>query len=146
VKVIVADADGNPVSAETVAGLQVDLDPTVGRGDGRAPIGAIVTVETAVALPITWEATVEFEPGYSLDGFGGTIARREAIVTALRAYTEAIESGGEVVYEQGKGRIVTVEGVHDVSGVMLNGDVVNLPVDDDPAQAPALADVVLTAA
>lgn len=140
VKVIVTTADGQPVSAATVAGLQADLDPTVGRGDGQAPIGAIVTVETAVALPVVIAATVEFEPGYSMDGVGGTIAGRADIVAALGDYVERVQSGGELVYEQIRGRIVTVTGVHDVGGVTLNGGTVNIPVSDAPPEAPQLTD------
>jgi uncharacterized phage protein gp47/JayE len=148
VKVIVTAPDGGPVAGSKVDEIQADLDPTEGRGDGEAPVSAIVTVETAAALAMSFEGTFEFEDGYDLDGFGGSIATRPAIMAALRNYIERVESGGEVVYEQAKGRAVTVEGVHDVTDVLLNGGVLNVPVDDDPAQVPQLADddVTLTEA
>lgn len=138
VKVIVMDADGGPLPAGTVTGLQNDLDPTAGLGDGRAPIGAQVTVTTAVALNITVAATVEPESGFTLDGTGGTVAIRADIEKALSDYIERVPPGGEVVFEQIRGRIAVVNGVHDVGGVTVNGGVVNVPVDDDPAQSPQL--------
>lgn len=146
VKVIVTDADGQPLPAPTIADLQADLDPDPGKAEGRAPVGAEVTVETAAALPLTVAATVECEPGYSLDGFGGTVDISPAIRTALRNYAERVESGGEVVYSKIGGLIATVGGVHDVGDVLLNGGTANVPVDDDPAQVPTLddADIDLT--
>lgn len=146
VKVIVTDANGGPVSPETVAGLQNDLDPNPGLADGQAPVSAIVTVTTAVELAIDIDATIEFETGFDLDGFGGQIGLRQAITDSLRAYVERVEPGGEVVYEQVKGRIVTVEGVHDVSAVTLNGAAVNVPVSADPAEVPAMNDPTLAEA
>lgn len=144
VKVIISDADGNPMSAATVAALQADLDPVSGQGEGQAPIGAIVTVATASALSIDIVAAIEFESGYSLDGFGGTIALRADIVAALTDYVERVEPGGEIVYERVKGAIVTVPGVHDISGVTVEGGTANVAVDDDPAQVPQLATPTLT--
>lgn len=146
VKLIVTTADGEPVSEDVRAGLQADLDPTAGQGGGRAPIGAAVTVVTATGLAVTPSATVEFEPGFSLDGEAGTVALRDVITDALREYIERVESGGEVVLSQVAGRIVTVTGVHDVSDVQINGDDANLPIDSDPAQVPQMATPTLTAA
>lgn len=146
VKVIVTDIDGNEVSPETVAGLQADLDPVAGKAEGRAPVGAVVTVTTATARSIELEATVELEPGYSLDGFGGTIAVEDKIVAALRDYVERVEAGGEIVVSKLTGCIVGVEGVHDAEVTELEGagPPVNVTIDDDPAEAPHLASPVLT--
>lgn len=148
VKIVLSDLDGNPVSAETVDALQADLDPVEGMGEGEAPISAIVTVVTAVARAIEIEADVEHEPGYSLDGAGGTIATRAKIVAGLRGYVERVESGGEVVVSQLNGRIVAVRGVHDAEITALEGvsPAVNVTIDDDPAEAPHLAEPDLTEA
>lgn len=140
VKVIVTTVDGQPVSDATVAALQADLDPTPARGDGQAPVGAHVTVETATALDTTVAADVEFEDGYTLDGAGGTVALGADITAAVRDYVERVESGDEIVIAKVSGLIVNVPGVHDVSGVRLNGNTINLPVDDDPAQVPHLVE------
>jgi uncharacterized phage protein gp47/JayE len=146
VKLIVTTAEGNPVSAATVAGLQADLDPVPGAAEGRAPVGAIVTVTTAATRSIEIVATVEVEPGYSLDGFGGAVALRQDIVSALRNYVERVEAGGEIVVSQLVGRIVGVVGVHDAAVTALEGvtPAVNVTISSDPAQVPVLADPTLT--
>lgn len=146
VKLIITTAEGDPVSAGTVAGLQADLDPVAGAAEGRAPVGAIVTVTTAATRSIEIEATVELEPGYSLDGFGGAVALRQDIVAALRDYVERVEAGGEIVVSQLVGRIVGVVGVHDATVDALEGvtPAVNVTISSDPAQVPVLADPVLT--
>lgn len=145
VKVIVADADGNPLPDAVLEGLQNDLDPNPGRADGEAPVGAHVTVATAVARPLDIEGTVEFEDGYSLDGFGGTIALRADIMRSLRDYVERVESGGEVVAAQISGRVVTVGGVHDFRLDSLDGVAppVNVAIASNPAEAPQLGTVTL---
>lgn len=145
VKHIVTTADGDPVSAGTVAGLQADLDPVPGAAEGRAPVGAIVTVTTATTRSIEITATVECETGYSLDGFGGTVALRQDIVTALRDYVERVEPGGEVVVAHLTGRVVDVTGVHDAKIDALEGvtPAVNVAISSDPAQVPVMADPTL---
>lgn len=134
VRVIVTTATGDPVSQDVLDGLQALLDPVAGQGAGQAPIGAIVTVSTATATPLTVGATIEFESGYSLDGDLATTALREDIQAAVDDYVEAIEPGHEEVRQQVSGRIVGVPGVHDVGGVLLNGAAANVLLDDDPPQ------------
>jgi uncharacterized phage protein gp47/JayE len=145
VKVIVTDAAGEPLSPDAVAAIQADLDPNPGRGDGKAPISANVTVETATARPLDIAATVEFEAGFSLDGGGGAIALRGDIVDALREYVERVQSGGEEVVAQLVGRIVSVAGVHDARIDSFDGVAppVNVAIGDDPPEAPQLGDVAL---
>jgi uncharacterized phage protein gp47/JayE len=144
VKVIVTDANGDPVTPETVAGLQADLDPVPGHAEGRAPVSANVTVETATARPIEVVALIEFEPGYSLDGDAGTVALRTMVEDALRQYIERVEPGGEVVIAKVRGVIVTVPGVHDVGAVTIEGGAVNVAIDDDPPEVPTLPVPTLT--
>ena len=146
VKVIVTDAAGQPLSAEIVDGLQADMDPVPGLGEGWAPISAVVTVTTATVLNVSVGADVELEPGFSLDGAGGTVDVSADIEDALRDYIERVEPGGEIVIAQVMGRIATVFGVHDVDNVEVNGSSTNVAVDSDPPKVPHLAAVDLTAA
>lgn len=138
VKVIVTAEDGSPLSAEIVAGLQADLDPIPGMAEGEAPVSAIVTVETAAAVDVTIEARVETAIGYSLDGSAGTTAIEQEIEEEIRAYIATVPPGGEVVLAQVTGRIASVEGVHDVASVTINGSARNLAINDNPAQVPQL--------
>lgn len=148
VKVVVTDAAGDPLPAAVVDALQADLDPEPGLAAGQAPVGAHVTVETAIGRPIEVEADIEFEPGYSLDGFGGTVAQRDVLRAALRDYVERVPSGGEIVVAQLAGRLATILGVHDVRIVSLEGVAppVNVQISADPPEAPQLTEPTFNAA
>lgn len=145
VKVIVTDPQGRPVSASVVSSLQTRLDPVPGKGEGEAPIGATVTVTTATSLPIKVDATVEMEPGYTLTGFGGTVAIGATIQGVVKRYVESVPSGGEVVRAQVVSRIAAVQGVHDVNigTVALNDALVNIAVPSEPARVPQISSINL---
>jgi uncharacterized phage protein gp47/JayE len=121
VRVIVTDDDNNPVSGVIVSGLQALLDPVPQQGAGQAPIGALVTVATPTPVTINVSATVTFEGGYSLDGTGGTVAVRQAIVDAITDYVNGLGPGQEVVFRHLEARFFQVQGVHDVSNLLING-------------------------
>lgn len=146
VLIIIRTATGDPVSTDVVEGLQTYLDPVPGKGEGQAPIGHIVTVTTAESVTVDFAAKVEFESGYSLDGAAGTVAMRDPITAAIRAYMESAEPGGEVVRLKAIGRIASFSGVHDIdpASVKLNGAAANITLDDDPAQVAELGEVTLT--
>lgn len=144
VLVIITDPNGEPTSAETVAALQAELDPVAGKGSGKAPVGATVTVETAALLNVEIVATLDFEEGYSLDGFGGTIALEGSIEKAVGSYVTTVQSGGEVVRSQVEGRIAVVPGVHDVGDITINGVAANLKVASAPPKVPVLTKLDLT--
>lgn len=145
VLVIVTDADGNPVSAGTVATVQAGLDPIAGKGHGVAPIGHVVTVRTPTQFNITVSATVEFEPGYDLDGAAGATSLRAELNDAITTYINAVPSGGEVVLAQVAARIADHQGVHDVGSVLLNGAAANITISSDPSQVPNTTTITLTA-
>lgn len=146
VLVIVLTATGDPVSGAVVEAVQADLDPTPGKAEGWAPPGHEVTVVTAEALAIDVSGKIEFEPGYSLDGAGGTVAMRAQLVEAIRNYIETAEPGSEVVRQKIIGRIASFTGVHDVAAnLKLNGTEANVALASAPtAQVGELDEVTLT--
>lgn len=109
-----------------------------GRGGGLAPIGHHVAVSTATTDPVTISATVEMEPGYTLDGTGGTIGNRADIEDSLADYVNAIIPGGELVIAKVIGAFTNTVGVHDVGDLLVNGAAVNITFDSDPAVVPDL--------
>ena len=68
VKVVITDADGNSASAELVKKFQDFLDPgATGKGEGKAPIGAIVTVASATLQKLTLAIKITLNAGYTLE-------------------------------------------------------------------------------
>lgn len=113
-----------------------------GEGRGQAPIGAEVYVDTPVTLAVNVSAAVAFDPGYSLDGTGGTIATRDDISTSLSGYIDNVEVGEDIVLNHVESRFFRVRGVYDVTGTQLNGVAANLTVAAN--QVAALGTVILT--
>jgi hypothetical protein len=79
-----------------------------------------VTVTTSTVLPIDITCVVTPQSGYSLDGTGGTIATRTAILTTLGNYLGLLGPGDEVVFEHIQACFF-VPGVLDISGTVVNG-------------------------
>lgn len=138
VKVIALTADGGPVSAEVVEGLQEFLDPVAGKGEGEAPVGHTVTVETATQKAITFSAEIQFADGYSLDGEGGTIAMEAPILEAVADYVDKVQPGDNVVVEKAAARAAIFDGVHDLKNPKLNGKAENVALKSDPAEVALL--------
>lgn len=102
-----------------------------GQGRGLAPIGAIVTVDTAATVTVDVDAVVTHDDGYSLDGGGGTIATEDDLITEIRGYIDELEPGEDVVLNHVISRFFRVRGIEDVSGVELNAAAANVTIDDD---------------
>ena len=122
VKVVITDEENNPVSGTVVEGLQQELDPTEGKGEGLAPVGAVVTVATPSSKNVTVSAEVELEDGYTLDGTGGTVALREDLERVLSEYVDQLSPGGDVLLNKTESRFFLVDGLYNVKAVKLNGE------------------------
>lgn len=144
VLVIAMNSDGSPVAASVVAALQQYLDPVAGQGKGQAPIGATVTVVTSTLLGITIIANVDGEPGYTLDGTGGTIAIRQSILDSLTAYLRGLQPGDQIVYQHVQAAMF-VTGVHRITGLTVNGGTGDIMLLGGlTPQVPQLGTVTLT--
>lgn len=144
VMVLIDDASGQPLPSSVVAGLQAALDPVPGQGAGTAPVGARVTVLTSIPLAVSVAVTaITYESGYSADGTGATIAVQDGINAAIAAYLLTVRPGSEVVLSHVAGIISTWPGVHDATGITINGIAANVPVTLSPPQSPYLQSLVL---
>jgi uncharacterized phage protein gp47/JayE len=115
-----------------------------GRGGGIAPVGHHVIVQTAGTIDLPFVAVVEFDDGFSLDGTGGTVALREEIEEAIRAYGEYVQSGDEIVRNRMVSAIMGVEGVHDTGSVTINGVAANYQLSSSPPVSATFTTITLT--
>lgn len=99
-----------------------------GAGEGKAPIGAHVTVDTVTIVTAAIAGTVVHKPGYSLDGTAGTIATRTDITNSIKEYIDNLAPGDDVVLSRVSAQFHRVPGVLDVTGVTINGSAATLVV------------------
>lgn len=118
VKVSIIDTDMKPASAELVEKVRTIIDPDPGMGEGKAPIGAHLTVTTAKEKNIDVKATVTKKAGADLKGI--TAEAKKALAEHFRAtaYTDARTLSYAMVVSM----IYALSGVADVKELTLNGD------------------------
>lgn len=136
VKVVIADAEKLPASANLVAEVQAYIDPDPGLGEGQAPIGAVVTVSAAVAKTINIAAKVALVSGYAL----------QDVIEAFRLKVEdwRKKAAFEVSYISQAvlgALLLGTDGVLDYSSLTLNGAGANIALTDE--EVPLLGTVNL---
>lgn len=100
----------------------------LGMGDGVAPIGAIVTVDTATEVPIDVSATITMKNGYT---------DTTSIETALSDYFSEIAYTKSVVAYMTLGAIILgVDGVESVNNLKINGGTADITLTSE--QIPVL--------
>ncbi len=121
VKVVVVDALKLPATSVLVQQVQDFIDPDPGRGEGQAPIGAVVTVASAVGSVLNIDATVTLAAGYTLQGVTNALKERlegwrknaafestyisQAIIGALLLGTDGVLDYSELLLNGGSGNI-----------------------------------------
>jgi uncharacterized phage protein gp47/JayE len=148
VRLVVQDDAGDPVPGSVVADLQDHMDPVTGGGEGWAPINHDVEVATAIIVPVNVAAQVEFKPGYSLDGAGGTVALRSQIENAINTYLDGLLPGEDVIYNHVIAQFFLVDGVLDVNNTVRTGTgappavgVVDIAMNGVQVAAPGVIDL-----
>lgn len=128
VKVVLSSQLGGVASPETVAACQAYIDSV-------RPIGAEVTVESAVALTVNVSAAVR--ASLPLE----TVKQRFA--QAAAAYLNSIAfQKDEVVYSRLFFLLLDIEGVQDAAGFTVNSGTANIPIGD--GEIPVLGEVKFT--
>ncbi len=117
IKVVILDADGRDASTETINAVQKYIDPgRRGIGEGKAPIGARVTVVTALSLKVSVKIPgLSIEPGYTLEQVKMNVGK------ALRAYLNSINPGGVIRIKEAETAIIQAQGVEDIGDILLDG-------------------------
>ena len=124
VKVIIIDSNRSPASIELVASVQEHIDPeTQGLGEGKAPIGAFVTVESASALEINIQMDVALSEGVTL------IDAQSNIEESLTNYFSEIAFKEDVVsYARLGASVLNSAGVTDYQNLEINGGTSNISI------------------
>ncbi|GAW29593.1 hypothetical protein ULO1_21630 [Carboxydocella sp. ULO1] len=95
-------------------------------GEGKAPIGARVTVEPATAVLINVSATLTIAPGYNADSVKAAV--RDNIAAYIKSL--AFTSDNDVRYVRIGQAILDTPGVQDYSNLTVNGGTTNVVIGD----------------
>ncbi len=141
VKLVILDTGFRKASEGLIDKVQKLFDPQKdGCGSGLAPIGHIVTVDTAAEIPIQITGTITYDTGYDWNSC------KVPVEEAIGAYFLKLQrewSGQEAsVIRQNSihSAILSVPGVLDVNGTALNGTEGNLLLG--PYEIPVFGGVV----
>jgi len=141
VLVTILDSSYNAASDTLTAKVKETLDPAeqMGEGMGLAPIGHIVTVQSAVEVPINISTSIVFETGYGWDNL------RSAIESAVSDYLLELRKGWAstgltaVRISQIETRILDINGVADISGTRLGRGTENIVLGEN--EVPVMGEV-----
>lgn len=136
VKVIIANGNKQCADSTLVQAVQNYIDPYElvngvkvgwGCGNGQANIGCYCTVESGTKLNIDVEFDAEFKTGVTVAE--GTASIRNSIENYLKT-TVFKKDITYVSYALLLGAIVNAEGVKDISNLLINNDVNNIPIQN----------------
>jgi uncharacterized phage protein gp47/JayE len=95
-------------------------------GEGKAPIGARVSVQAAVAVVISVSATLVIAPGYNPDSVKAAV--QQSIASYLRSLAFAPDN--DVRYVRIGEAILDTPGVQDYQNLLVNGGTANVAIGD----------------
>lgn len=131
VKVLILDSNGNTANQELIDNVQNYISPIPRSGDGVAPIGALVTVETPDIVKINISATFILDNNFAIDYVISNIKDQ------VSSYLKGIDVGGLVTYKAIDGligsMIIRKEGILDYSNLTVNGNTDNIRLGDEVA-------------
>ena len=142
VLITILDANFNKASNVLIDTVQDILDPAgnPGKGDGIAPIGHVVTVNTADEVIVNISTTVTLDAGYNWSMVeADVIAVIDEYLLEIRKEW-ANNSLNIVRIAQIDTRILTIDGIIDITGTKINGVAENLNLGE--YEIPVLGTVV----
>ncbi len=130
VKVLILDKNRKAATQELIDKVQEYIYPlnVAGNRDGKAPIGAIVTIATPQTLLINVKASFVFANGFS----------QETVLNILKnkidKYLDKIDIGGTVsynaIYSIAGFMMLADEGIQDFSNLTINDGTTNIILND----------------
>lgn len=139
VRLIILASNYSKATPTLVNYVQEQIDPSPqGEGYGIAPIGHVVLVSTVDEVTVNVSATFEFASGVTFEDIKSRIvAVVEAYLYELRSLW--VDNIPVVRITQLTARMLTVDGVLDVTNVRINGSAQNLTLTEE--QIPILGEV-----
>lgn len=140
VKVFLLGADKKPAGAQIVTDTQNYISPDPAIGEGKAPIGATVTVVAATPVEITVTATVVLTGAKTLQQV--TDLLKASLIDYLGDI--AFTSDPLVRYVRIGSLLLDTEGVQDYSNLQVNGGTANINIETGQVAVLAENGVVLS--
>lgn len=146
IRLVCVGADYNPCSAEVIGMVQTYVDPIPfqAQGEGKAPIGAFVTVITGTAKPVEITANITYKT--VVDTSAILLEFKHRVTEYLHSIVFEVDPKTEALYPVAYNKIgsilITIEGVENYASLLLNGDTEDLALV--PFDIPTLGAVVLT--
>lgn len=133
VKVVIITSELKPPSSTLINTVQEILDPTMtaGEGDGCAPIGHVVNVTGVQNTVINIDTNITYADGYSYTNL------KESIEDIIDSYFFELKQNWAasdniiIRISQIESRLLSVEGIEDISDTKINGNGNNLILDDE---------------
>ncbi|MGD9663289.1 MAG: baseplate J/gp47 family protein [Porticoccaceae bacterium] len=125
VKVIITDTTGTPAGPELIQQVQNYIAQTPGQGEGKAPIGASVTVEAPEIVTVDVSVTLFYQPGYD------PAVVKANLEAAVAAHIKGLKIGEDVRYAAVGNVIFSAPGISDYSNLLLNGGTGNVAVPEN---------------
>ncbi len=143
VKLTILSSNLEKASSELINIVQEAFDPNQdGKGDGLAPIGHIVTVDTPQEVAINIKCTLTYATGQSWDTLGSKITK------AVNAYLESLRKQWAdndlliVRIAMIEAAILSVDGVLDITNTTINDGTSNIEIGF--YEIPILGDIECT--
>lgn len=131
VKILILDSNGKTASTELIEDVQEYISPIPRDGEGVAPIGALVTVDTPDIVEINISAEFILDSNFVIENVIKTIKEQ------VGRYLQEIDIGGQVTFKAIESligsMIIRREGILDYSNLTMNGDTENIQLGDEVA-------------
>jgi uncharacterized phage protein gp47/JayE len=125
VKIVVTNANLEPASEILIQKVKDYIDPEPGQGEGQAPIGAVVTVESAVWKEVEISAEVLPEINHSIDEVKSEIEKGVLNLFKKMAFEDNV-----IRLSQINNIVYNSPSVSDYSNIKINGTSENLVLSD----------------
>jgi len=132
INIYILDSTFGVASSSLVALVQDLVDPTQshGEGDGKAAVNQKVIIQSAGAVTINVSASLTLDTGYDIEEIAPQVPEKiEAYLLDMRKKWESNEQTEDVVrIARVEAAVLTIEGVLDVTDMLLNGAASNVGI------------------